>query len=225
MGKESTPSALLLNASLRVIVGSENPTKMRSVEDGLRQVREAAGSSEQFQVSGFKAASGVPDQPFGEEETHRGAYNRAKHTMEAKETEGDLFVGLEVSRNSQNSMNLELSVVCLRLCLLLTFSRSFSVSVLFSSFESIRHFDFYLYFHFRAALRRRSLAWRRLHGSACWIKRGERASDGRVLSFFLRLWRPSSAKALSSAKLMTSSSERSTQRGRTAQSGFSRAMR
>ena len=75
---------------LRVAVGSCNPVKVEAVR---RAFTAAFGSDRAIVVNAFDVASGVADQPFGSEETRRGASNRAKT---AAAIEGHHFgVGLE----------------------------------------------------------------------------------------------------------------------------------
>lgn len=71
----------------RVVVGSTNPVKIAAV----RAVLERAGAA--AHVHGITVPSGVSDQPVGDEETIRGAMQRARAALEA--TGADLGVGLE----------------------------------------------------------------------------------------------------------------------------------
>ncbi len=68
-----------------VVVGSDNPAKVRAVERAFTYV---FGN---VKVSGVKVESGVPRQPLGFNEIIRGAFNRAR---EAKKR-GDFGVGIE----------------------------------------------------------------------------------------------------------------------------------
>lgn len=70
-----------------VAVGSANPVKLGAVRAVLAWAT-PGGSVEPVTVP-----SGVPDQPFGDDETIRGARNRARAAREA--TDADLGVGLE----------------------------------------------------------------------------------------------------------------------------------
>jgi inosine/xanthosine triphosphatase len=70
-----------------VVVGSTNPVKIAAV----RAVLERAGST--ARVDGVAVASGVSEQPFGDEATIRGATQRARAALEA--AGADLAVGLE----------------------------------------------------------------------------------------------------------------------------------
>ena len=69
---------------IRVAVGSSNRVKVEAV----REVMESVYGS--VRVYSVDAKSGVPDQPF-EDETHRGAINRAKEALGDR----DLSVGIE----------------------------------------------------------------------------------------------------------------------------------
>jgi inosine/xanthosine triphosphatase len=77
----------MLDMTERVAVGSGNPVKLAAVQAVLRTAAPAAA------VESITVPSGVPDQPFGDEETIRGARNRARAALEALGTE--LGVGLE----------------------------------------------------------------------------------------------------------------------------------
>ena len=70
-----------------VAVGSTNPVKIAAVRAVL--ARAGSGAS----VDGLSVASGVRDQPFGDDETIRGATQRARAALVA--ANADLAVGLE----------------------------------------------------------------------------------------------------------------------------------
>ncbi len=72
---------------MRIAIGSTNPVKIRAVENIVRQ---------KFADAEFIAQevpSGIPAQPIGNEETRRGALNRARAVLEA--TGADWGAGLE----------------------------------------------------------------------------------------------------------------------------------
>jgi inosine/xanthosine triphosphatase len=71
------------NSSMRVAVGSENPVKREATASTLPAAT----------VVAVQVNSGVPDQPWGEAETARGAANRARGALAVGEY--DLGVGLE----------------------------------------------------------------------------------------------------------------------------------
>ncbi|GGF32671.1 inosine/xanthosine triphosphatase [Echinicola rosea] len=75
---------------LLVVVGSKNPVKVQCTENGFQR----AFGERRFIVEGLNINSEVSDQPIGDEETYRGAYNRAKN---AKNTfpEADYWIGIE----------------------------------------------------------------------------------------------------------------------------------
>ncbi len=56
----------------KVIVASQNPVKIEVVRQAFEQVF----PEEQFEYTGYKAKSGVSDQPKSDEETLSGAFNR-----------------------------------------------------------------------------------------------------------------------------------------------------
>jgi inosine/xanthosine triphosphatase len=71
----------------RIAVGSANPVKLAAARAVLARVAPAAT------VVGVEVPSGVPDQPWGDEETARGARARAEGARRAGEAE--LGVGFE----------------------------------------------------------------------------------------------------------------------------------
>ncbi len=72
---------------MKIAIGSTNPVKFEAVKDGLKE----AFSGADFVA--IEVMSGVSDQPIGDEETKKGAINRAKEALKA--THADLGVGLE----------------------------------------------------------------------------------------------------------------------------------
>jgi len=72
---------------VRVAVGSTNPVKLAAVRAVLARIQPG------LSAEGVEVASGVPDQPMGDEETQRGARNRATAALAL--TGADLAVGLE----------------------------------------------------------------------------------------------------------------------------------
>lgn len=73
--------------SLQVAVGSANPVKLRAVEAVVRHLDPTAT------VRVAPVSSGVPDQPWGDEETIRGA--RARATGARQALDADIGVGIE----------------------------------------------------------------------------------------------------------------------------------
>ena len=71
----------------RVAVGSTNPVKVAAVRAVLARVRP------EIVVESIFVASDVPEQPWGDEETIRGARTRAERALAA--TDAELGVGLE----------------------------------------------------------------------------------------------------------------------------------
>jgi inosine/xanthosine triphosphatase len=71
----------------QVAVGSTNPVKIGATRAVMARL--AAGA----EVIGIAAASGVPDQPWGDDETIRGALARARAARLA--TDADLGIGIE----------------------------------------------------------------------------------------------------------------------------------
>ena len=75
---------------MRVAVASRNPVKLRAVEGAFRKV--FAGEPLEFVPA--EVESGVSDQPMCDDETRRGAANRARNAREA-EPDARFWVGLE----------------------------------------------------------------------------------------------------------------------------------
>ncbi len=76
---------------MKILVGSENPIKHDAVKEAFLNYYS------DVEIIGIKVPSGVPDQPINEE-TLRGAENRAEILKELNGTEGynaDFFVGVE----------------------------------------------------------------------------------------------------------------------------------
>jgi inosine/xanthosine triphosphatase len=75
-------------AALRLVaVGSMNPVKIGATRHVLARVASHA------RVEGIAVPSGVPDQPWGDDETIRGALARARAARNA--TDADLGIGIE----------------------------------------------------------------------------------------------------------------------------------
>lgn len=81
---------------LVVVVGSKNPVKVGAAQVVLgRAVREGLlPDVSEVRVYGLEVPSGVSDQPFGEEETRRGAIGRARAVLETA-PEAAWGVGIE----------------------------------------------------------------------------------------------------------------------------------
>lgn len=80
-------SSFLSIPRARVVVGSSNPVKIAAVRAVLARIATGA------QCDGVTVASGVPDQPWGDDETQRGAETRARAALAA--SDADLAIGLE----------------------------------------------------------------------------------------------------------------------------------
>lgn len=74
----------------KVIIASKNPVKIQAVKNGLSKMF----PKQAFECTGVAVPSGVPDQPFSDAETFRGAKNRADHAS-AKIPGADFYVGIE----------------------------------------------------------------------------------------------------------------------------------
>lgn len=78
------------NETELIAVGSKNPVKIASALAGFQ----AIFSTRNFTAAGFDVASGVSDQPMSNEETLRGARNRAKALAE-QAPDAQFHVGIE----------------------------------------------------------------------------------------------------------------------------------
>ena len=72
---------------VRIAAGSTNPAKLRALEIA------ASSFFERVVIEGVDVPSGVPDQPWGDDETAQGALNRAERARSARDA--DLGVGIE----------------------------------------------------------------------------------------------------------------------------------
>ena len=64
---------------LRIAIGSKNPAKINAVIQALQRILEQKGHWEvMISAASYDVASGVPDQPMGDQETCLGAKNRAQ---------------------------------------------------------------------------------------------------------------------------------------------------
>lgn len=72
---------------MKIAIGSTNPTKVRAARNGLRKIYPRA------EFIALPVPSGVPSQPRGDEQTRRGAVNRARAARQA--ARADWGVGLE----------------------------------------------------------------------------------------------------------------------------------
>lgn len=74
---------------MKVAIGSGNPSKIEAVKMAFKAVY----PNEQWEFEGAAVKSGISDQPMSDEESIKGATNRAKRAME--QLKGDFGVGLE----------------------------------------------------------------------------------------------------------------------------------
>ena len=73
----------------KLIIASKNPVKVQAALNGFKEMF----PNEAFEAEGVSVPSGVSDQPMGDEETYRGALNRALAAK--KEKEADYWIGIE----------------------------------------------------------------------------------------------------------------------------------
>lgn len=74
----------------KIIVASKNPVKISATKSAFERMF----PNEKFTVDGVSVDSGVPDQPFSEEQTLEGAMNRANNAKKAN-PDADFYVGME----------------------------------------------------------------------------------------------------------------------------------
>ncbi len=72
---------------MKIAVGSTNPTKTRAVENVVRLLHP------NMELIAFEVPTGVSAQPVGDEETRRGAHNRARAVLDL--TDAEWGFGLE----------------------------------------------------------------------------------------------------------------------------------
>ncbi|WP_284036175.1 DUF84 family protein [Neobacillus sp. 114] len=70
---------------MKIIIGSKNPTKITAVKNSFQHM--------EAEFISLDVHSGVSEQPFSDEETIKGAINRAKGALE--QGNGDIGIGLE----------------------------------------------------------------------------------------------------------------------------------
>ena len=73
-----------------IVIASQNPVKIQAVREGFTRMF----PHEQFEYRSVSTSSGVSDQPYSDEETQRGAYNRASSAVHL-EPQADFWVGIE----------------------------------------------------------------------------------------------------------------------------------
>ncbi len=77
----------VVSAPVRIAVGSSNPTKLHAVEIA------AASFFDRVVIEAVDVPSGVPGQPWGDDETAQGAFHRAECARTARDA--DIGVGIE----------------------------------------------------------------------------------------------------------------------------------
>src|SRR5579859_4823615 len=75
--------------AIEIVVASTNPVKLKATEIGFKRM-----FNEDPTIVGISVQSGVNDQPSSEEETTKGATNRALNAKKEK-PEADYWIGLE----------------------------------------------------------------------------------------------------------------------------------
>jgi inosine/xanthosine triphosphatase len=86
----STGSYDLPDVTWRVVVASHNPAKLQAVRDGFSRMFPVVMLS----VQPVAAASGVAEQPFSDQDTLRGACQRAQNARELA-PDASFWVGIE----------------------------------------------------------------------------------------------------------------------------------
>lgn len=72
-----------------IVVSSKNPIKIKAAKEGFMQL--IPGN---YDIRGVSVSSGVPEQPFSDEETLRGAMNRVQNARNVL-PDADYWVGIE----------------------------------------------------------------------------------------------------------------------------------
>lgn len=74
----------------KVVIASKNPVKIQAVKNGFEKLF----PTKEFEFVGVSVSSGVPDQPFGNNETFIGVKNRVDNAS-GEVKEADFYVGIE----------------------------------------------------------------------------------------------------------------------------------
>lgn len=74
----------------KIVIASKNPIKIQAVRNGFQQMF----PDDIFEFSGISVNSGVADQPMSNDETFRGAKNRADNSSN-EVVDADFYVGIE----------------------------------------------------------------------------------------------------------------------------------
>lgn len=74
----------------KVIIASQNPVKIEATKIAFKKMF----SDQEFEFEGVSAESGVSDQPMSDEETLKGALNRAENASR-ENSKADYWVGIE----------------------------------------------------------------------------------------------------------------------------------
>ncbi|MBZ9786272.1 inosine/xanthosine triphosphatase [Psychroflexus sp. CAK57W] len=74
----------------KVIIASKNPVKIQAAKNGLEQIF----TNHEFECIGVSVLSEVSDQPMSDEETFRGAKNRADNAANTHK-DADFYIGIE----------------------------------------------------------------------------------------------------------------------------------
>ncbi len=87
---------------MKIVVASKNPVKISAALAGFEKMFKNIA----FEAHGYEIDSGVSDQPMGDQETFKGAFNRAFY---AKETikEGDFWIGIEGGNIRHSEIEME----------------------------------------------------------------------------------------------------------------------
>lgn len=73
----------------KVIIASKNPVKIQAVKNGFKSIFPA----QEFEFMDASIPSNVADQPMSNEETFRGAKNRADNALK-KINDADYYIGI-----------------------------------------------------------------------------------------------------------------------------------
>ena len=92
---------------MRIVIASGNPVKIQATEAAFRKMF----PGEELELAWVSVASGVSDQPMSDEETYRGAGNRAKNARILM-PEAEYWVGIEGGLEERNGSLWAFAWIC-----------------------------------------------------------------------------------------------------------------
>lgn len=92
---------------IHIAIGTKNPCKIDAVRGAFHDVFASKQNEVEILISSHDVESGVPDQPFGDDETKQGAMNRAKLAYESAMKKSELESSLETMMPPDFGVGLE----------------------------------------------------------------------------------------------------------------------